>query len=84
MSTAIFVQTYSQLLKPGGFLICKTALSWDVYERATPTSTGALQRSEILAIFGEVRMMHHQERAVRNRGVVEYVGIKSLELFCEH
>jgi SAM-dependent methyltransferase len=63
-------------LKPGGFLICKSSLSWDSYEGAPLASIKPLARSEILSIFPGLRVMHHQERPVRDRGVVEYVGKK--------
>jgi SAM-dependent methyltransferase len=63
-------------LKPGGFLICKSSLSWDSYEGAAPLSIRPLARSEILSMLPELRVMHHRERPVRDRGVVEYVGKK--------
>jgi tellurite methyltransferase len=63
-------------LKPGGFLICKSSLSWDIYEGANLTSTKPLEKSEILSMFPELRTVYHQERPVLDRGVVEYVGRK--------
>ena len=63
-------------LKPGGFLICKSSLSWDSYEGTAPVSIRPLERSEILSMLRGLRVMHHQERLVRDRGVVEYVGKK--------
>jgi SAM-dependent methyltransferase len=63
-------------LKPGGFLICKSSLSWDSYEGAAPTSIKPLERSEILSMLPGLQVMHHQERSVRDRGVVEYLGKK--------
>jgi SAM-dependent methyltransferase len=63
-------------LRPGGFLICKSSLSWDSYEGAAPASIRPLARSEILSMLPGLRVMHHQERPVRDRGVVEYVGKK--------
>jgi SAM-dependent methyltransferase len=63
-------------LKPGGFLICKSSLSWDSYEGAAPLSIRPLAKSEILSMLPELQVMHHQERPVRDRGVVEYVGKK--------
>jgi hypothetical protein len=63
-------------LKPGGFLICKSSLSWDSYEGAAPVSIRPLERSEILSALPGLQVMHHQERPVRDRGVVEYVGRK--------
>jgi len=63
-------------LKPGGFLICKSSLSWDIYEGANLTSTKLLEKGEILSMFPELRTVYHQERPVLDRGVVEYVGRK--------
>jgi SAM-dependent methyltransferase len=68
-------------LKPGGFLICKSSLSWDSYEGAAPVSIRPLARSEILSMLPGLWVMHHQERAVRERGVVEYVGKKPSDIF---
>jgi SAM-dependent methyltransferase len=63
-------------LKPGGFLICKSSLSWDSYEGVATVSIRPLERTEILSMLPGLRVMHHQERRVRDRGVVEYVGKK--------
>jgi SAM-dependent methyltransferase len=64
-------------LRPGGFLICKSALSWDGHAGTAPTSAEPLQKGEILSVLSGLRVTHHQERPVRNRGVVEYVGRKA-------
>lgn len=63
-------------LKPGGLLICKSSLSWDSYAGSDPLSIRPLTRNEILSMFPGLQVMSHQERPVRNRGVVEYVGKK--------
>ena len=63
-------------LKPSGLLICKSSLSWDFYERSDPLSIRPLTRNEILSMLPGLQVMSHQERPVRNRGVVEYVGKK--------
>jgi tellurite methyltransferase len=63
-------------LKPGGFLICKSSLSSDIYEGTNLTSTKPLEKSEILSMFPELKTVYHQERPVLDRGVVEYVGRK--------
>jgi SAM-dependent methyltransferase len=68
-------------LKPGGFLICKSSLSWNSYEAVAPASIRPLARSEILSMLPGLRVMHHQERPVRHRGVVEYVGKKPSGVF---
>jgi tellurite methyltransferase len=66
-------------LKPGGVLICKTSLQWYSCEASTPSSTDPLQRNEILSLLSGLRVMYHQERSVRDRGVVEVIG-KKLEI----
>jgi SAM-dependent methyltransferase len=63
-------------LKPGGFLICKSSLSWHLYEGSDPANIRPLAKNEILSLLPELRAVHHQERPVRDRGVVEYVGRK--------
>jgi tellurite methyltransferase len=63
-------------LKPGGFLICKSSLSWAIYEGTNLTSTKPLEKTEILSMFPELRTVYHRERPVLDRGVVEYVGRK--------
>ena len=63
-------------LKPGGVLICKCSLSWDSYGGSDPLSIRPLARNEILSTLPGLQVMSHQERHVRNRGVVEYVGKK--------
>lgn len=68
-------------LKPGGFLICKSSLSWDSYEGVAPASIRPLARGEILPMLPGLQVMHHQERPVRDRGVVEYVGKKPAGVF---
>ncbi len=62
-------------LKPGGLLICKMSLRWDSGERLT-TSTNPLQRNELPSLVPELHVLHHEERPVRDRGVVEFVGRK--------
>lgn len=64
-------------LKPGGFLICKSSLSWSTYEGPAPANIAPLEKGEILSMLPELRTVHHQERPVRDRGVVEYIGRKS-------
>jgi SAM-dependent methyltransferase len=63
-------------LKPGGLLICKSSLSWNLYEGSAPANIRPLGKNEILSLLPELRAVHHQERPVRDRGVVEYVGRK--------
>ena len=63
-------------LKPGGFLICKSSLSWGTHEGTAPPTMGPLAKNEILSMLSELIAIHHQERPLRDRGVVEYVGSK--------
>ena len=64
-------------LKPGGYLISKTSLQWDSDEIPATLSIDSLQRNEILSLVPELIVMHHRERPVGDRGVVEFVGRKS-------
>ena len=63
-------------LKPGGLLICKMSLRWDSGDSPTTASTNPLQRNELPSLVPELDVLHHQERPVRDRGVVEFVGRK--------
>jgi hypothetical protein len=57
-------------------LIFKSSLVWDGYEGPAPANPQPLAKNEILAIFPTLQVMIHRERPVRDRGVVEYVGMK--------
>jgi SAM-dependent methyltransferase len=63
-------------LKPGGLLICKMSLRWDSGERLTKASTNPLHRNELPSLVPGLDVLYHQERPVRDRGVVEFVGRK--------
>jgi SAM-dependent methyltransferase len=63
-------------LKPGGLLICKMSLRWDSGERLTTGNTNPLRRNEMPSLVPELDVLHHQERPVRDHGVVEFVGRK--------
>jgi SAM-dependent methyltransferase len=63
-------------LKPGGLLICKSSVTWKSYEGATPLNLRPLEGGEILSRLPGLQVLHHSERPVRDRGVVEYVGQK--------
>jgi 2-polyprenyl-3-methyl-5-hydroxy-6-metoxy-1,4-benzoquinol methylase len=64
-------------LKPGGFLICKSSLIWDGDERPAPADLRPLAKNEIVAMLPTLQVMIHRERPVCDRGVVEYVGMRS-------
>ena len=63
-------------LKPGGLLICKMSLRWDSGDGLTTASTNPLHRNELPSLVPELNVLHHQQRPVRDRGVVEFVGRK--------
>jgi SAM-dependent methyltransferase len=64
-------------LRPSGFLICKMSLRWDSDETLTTSSTNPLCRNELPSLVAGLHLLHHEERPVRDRGVVELVGKKS-------
>jgi tellurite methyltransferase len=66
-------------LKPGGLLICKSSVIWKPYEGATPPNLRPLEGGEILSRLPGLQVLHHSERPVRDRGVVEYVGQKPFD-----
>jgi tellurite methyltransferase len=63
-------------LKPGGLLISKMSLRWDSGGSLTTASSNPLHRNELPSLVPELDVLHHQERPVRDRGVVEFVGRK--------
>jgi SAM-dependent methyltransferase len=64
-------------LKPGGRLICKMRLRWSANAGLTAVGTDPLNRNELPSLVPELHVLHHQERPVRDQGVVEFVGRKS-------
>jgi SAM-dependent methyltransferase len=63
-------------LNPGGLLICKLSLRWNTDARLTAAGTDPLNRNELPSLFPELHVLYHQERQVRDRGVVEFAGRK--------
>jgi SAM-dependent methyltransferase len=63
-------------LSPGGVLICKMGLRWDSIKRRTAVSTDPLSRNELPSLVPGIHVLFHQERPVRDRGVVEFVAKK--------
>ncbi|HMD15097.1 MAG TPA: class I SAM-dependent methyltransferase [Terriglobales bacterium] len=63
-------------LKPDGLLICKMRTRWDSDASLAASGTGPLGRDELPSLVPELHVLHHQERSVRDRGVVEFVGKK--------
>ena len=62
----------TRALKPEGLLVCKMSLRWEVAGRTHDT----LCRNELPSLVPELRPLHHQERPVRDRGVIEFAGQK--------
>lgn len=63
-------------LKPGGLLICKMSLQWDSDGRLATVSANPLGRNELPLLVPELHVLYQQERPVRGRGVVEFIGRK--------
>jgi 2-polyprenyl-3-methyl-5-hydroxy-6-metoxy-1,4-benzoquinol methylase len=63
-------------LKPGGLLICKMSLRWDLSGKSTAGSGNFLYRDQLPSLVPELQVLHCRERPVRDRGVAEYVGRK--------
>jgi SAM-dependent methyltransferase len=64
-------------LKPGGLLICKMSLQWDPDGGVTGVSANPLGRNELPLLVPELHVLYQEERPVRGRGVVEFIGRKS-------
>ena len=64
-------------LKPGGMLIFKMSLQWDLDGGLTSVSANPLGRNELLLLVPELHVLYQEERPVRGRGVVEFIGRKS-------
>jgi SAM-dependent methyltransferase len=60
-------------LKPGGLLLSKMALQWDP-ENSEAVISSPLRGNELPSLVPELHVLHHHERPVRDRGVVEFVG----------
>jgi SAM-dependent methyltransferase len=62
-------------LKPGGFFLSKLALPRSS-EAASSSPGHSLRQGEIVHLLSGLHVIDHQERPVRDRGVVECVGRK--------
>ena len=62
-------------LKPGGLFICKMAVQWHL-EVVPSNRVQCLGRNEIVSLVTGLNVVDYRERPVRDRGVVELVGIK--------
>jgi SAM-dependent methyltransferase len=66
-------------LNPGGLLISKISLRWASDGRSTSLAADPLARNELPSLVPELQVLHHQERPVRDRGVVVFVGRKNVQ-----
>lgn len=64
-------------LKPGGLLICKLSVRWDTDANSTSASTDPLNRNELPLLVPDLQVLYHEERQVRDRGVVKFTGRKA-------
>jgi SAM-dependent methyltransferase len=76
LDRSLFPRIFSAL-KPGGLLISKMSLQWNSREKFTAASPDPLTRAELRSLVPQLDVLHHLERPVRDRGVVEFVGRKS-------
>jgi hypothetical protein len=63
-------------LSPGGVVICKMAVRWSSEIGKDANCEGPLARNELASLFLGLHVIDHEERAIRDRGVVEFVGMK--------
>src|ERR1035438_6666462 len=63
-------------LAPGGLLLSKMSLRWEIGQTPADGSADPLKRDELPSLVRELQVLHHLERPVRNRGVAEFVGRK--------
>lgn len=61
-------------LRPGGLFICKMAIRWGADATSSGGATSPLERNELVSLVPGLQVVEHQERPVRGRGVVEFVG----------
>jgi SAM-dependent methyltransferase len=67
-------------LKPSCLLISKMSLQWDLDGRLTAVSANPMGRNELPSLVPELHVLYHEERPVRGRGVVEFIGRKSADV----
>ncbi len=63
-------------LNPGGLLLSKLSIRWTSEKYPRVARTDPLLRGELPLLVPELQVLHHEERPVRDRGVVEFVGRK--------
>jgi SAM-dependent methyltransferase len=72
---ALFPKMVSAL-KPGGLLISKMSLQWESDGRLATVNANPLGRNELRLLVPELHVLYQEERPIRDRGVVEFVGRK--------
>jgi SAM-dependent methyltransferase len=73
MDRSLFPRIASAL-KTGGVLISKMSLRWSTSEEPVAPRNDLLYRGELPSLLPGISVLHHEERPVRDRGVVEFVG----------
>lgn len=63
-------------LNPGGLLVCKMAVHWGPEIAFTSANFRPLGKNELVSLVPGLQVIDHNERPVRDRGVVEFVGRK--------
>ena len=61
-------------LKPCGLFMSKMRERWNPDPISATAVTDPLQRGELPSLVPELQVLYHEERPVRDRGVVEFVG----------
>ena len=59
-------------------MISKLSLRWGTYTNSTSASTDPLNSNELPLLVPDLHVLHHEERQVRDRGVVEFAGRKAI------
>jgi SAM-dependent methyltransferase len=63
-------------LSPGGIVICKMAVRWGSGIGAKTNEENPLARNELVSLFPDLHVIDYEERPIRDRGVVKFVGRK--------
>lgn len=68
--------TLTQALRPGGLIVTKLALEWITGSSTRRAPDSPPTRGELPTLLSGVQVLHHAERPVGHRGVVEFLGQK--------
>jgi SAM-dependent methyltransferase len=77
MDRTLFPKVVSAL-NPGGLFICKMAVHWGSDIALPIGNFRPLEKNELASLVHRLQVVDCQERPVRDRGVVEFVGKKPL------